>query len=93
MLAESLLESKVTREALRKNGGYTVSTRVGAGDGGRGLTERRALNVTRMSASALRDTPAPDRNIELRASILAIAQRHHRCGAEMIYLIPVVSQR
>lgn len=51
-----------------------------------GLTERRALRVIGMSASALRYQPAPDRNVELRESILALAQRHRRYGAEMIYL-------
>jgi putative transposase len=39
-----------------------------------------------MSASALRYEPAPDCNVELRESILALAQRHRRYGAEMIYL-------
>jgi transposase InsO family protein len=52
----------------------------------RGLTERRALRIIGMSASALRYVPAPDRNVELRESILALAQRHRRYGAEMIYL-------
>lgn len=32
----------------------------------RGLTERRALAMVRMSASALRYVPRPDRNVELR---------------------------
>jgi putative transposase len=52
----------------------------------RGLTERRALRIIGMSASALRYEPVPDRNVELRESILALAQRHRRYGAEMIYL-------
>ena len=52
----------------------------------RGLSQRRALTVVRMSASALRYTPAPDRNIELRAQIVALAHRHRRYGAGMIYL-------
>ncbi len=52
----------------------------------RGLTERRALAVVRMSASALRYAPRPDRNIELRERILALAQRHKRYGVGMIYL-------
>jgi hypothetical protein len=39
-----------------------------------------------MSASALRDTPAPDRNGALRARILALAHRHHRYGVGMIHL-------
>lgn len=52
----------------------------------RGLSERRSLAVVRMSASAYRYQPKPDRNIELRARILALAQRHKRYGVGMIYL-------
>jgi len=52
----------------------------------KGLSERRALKVVRMSASALRYGPRPDRNVKLRARIVALAQRHRRYGAEMIYL-------
>ncbi len=52
----------------------------------RGLSERRALSVVRMSASAYRYQPRPDRNVELRARILALAQRHKRYGVGMIYL-------
>ena len=52
----------------------------------RGLSERRALRVVRMSASALRYQPRPDRNVELRQQIIALAQRHRRYGAGMIYL-------
>ncbi len=42
--------------------------------------------MVRMSASALRYAPRPDRNIELRERILALAQRHKRYGVGMIYL-------
>ena len=52
----------------------------------RGLSERHALRVIGMSASALRYTPAPDRNVELRQQILDIAHRHRRYGAGMIFL-------
>lgn len=52
----------------------------------RGLSERRALAVVRMSASAYRYAPCPDRNIELREQILALAHRHRRYGVGMIYL-------
>jgi putative transposase len=52
----------------------------------RGLSERRALTVVRMSASALRYVPAPDRSAALRARIIALAHRHRRYGAGMIYL-------
>ena len=51
-----------------------------------GLSERRALAVVGMSASSLRYTPAPDRNRALRARIVALAHRHRRYGAGMIYL-------
>lgn len=52
----------------------------------KGLTERRALRVVGISASSLRYRPAPDRNVGLRDSILALAHRHRRYGAGMIYL-------
>lgn len=53
---------------------------------GKGLSERRALSVVRMSASALRYEPRPDRNLELRERIVALAQRHTRYGVGMIHL-------
>ena len=52
----------------------------------KGLSERRSLAVVRMSASAYRYAPRPDRNVELRARILALAQRHRRYGVGMIHL-------
>lgn len=52
----------------------------------KGLSERRALSVVRMSASAYRYTPRPDRNVVLRGQILALAQRHRRYGVGMIHL-------
>jgi putative transposase len=52
----------------------------------RGLSERRALTVVRMSASALRYRPRPDRDATLRDRIVALAHRHRRYGAGMIYL-------
>lgn len=51
-----------------------------------GLSERRALATVRMSAAAFRYAPRPDRNIELRMRILALAQRHKRYGVGMIHL-------
>lgn len=39
-----------------------------------------------MSASAYRYQPAPDRNLALRAQIVALAQRHRRYGSGMLYL-------
>lgn len=52
----------------------------------RGLNERRSLSVLRMSATAFRYVPRPDRNGELRARIQALAQRHKRYGVGMIHL-------
>jgi len=45
-----------------------------------GLSERRALAVVRMSASAYRYQPRLDRNGELRERILALAQRYKNRG-------------
>jgi len=53
---------------------------------GCGLSKRHALRVVGMSASAYRYQPAPDRNQALREQILALAHRHRRYGAGMIYL-------
>jgi hypothetical protein len=39
-----------------------------------------------MSASVLRYQPRPDRNAELRTSIVALAQRNRRYGVGMFYL-------
>ena len=50
----------------------------------RGLSERLALTVVRMSAAALRYPPRLDRDTELRDRIVALANR--RCGAGLIYL-------
>lgn len=52
----------------------------------KGLSERRALTVVRMSASALRYEPRPDNNVELREQIAALAHRHRRYGVGMIHL-------
>jgi putative transposase len=52
----------------------------------KGLTERCSLRVIGMSASALRYKRRPDRNVVLRQKIIALAQRHRRYGAAMIYL-------
>ena len=52
----------------------------------RGLSERRALTVVRMGAAALRYAPRPDRDADLRDRIIALAHRHRRYGAGMIYL-------
>ncbi len=52
----------------------------------KGVSERRALAVVGMSASALRYRPRPDRNVELREQIVALAHRYKRYGVEMIHL-------
>ncbi len=52
----------------------------------RGLSERRALAVVAMSAAALRYVPRPDRDSALRERIVALAHRHTRYGAGLIYL-------
>lgn len=51
-----------------------------------GLSERQALGVVNMSASALRYRPAADRNAALREEIRTLAYRHRRYGAGMLYL-------
>ncbi len=53
---------------------------------GRGLSERRSLRIARISASALRYQPQPDRNVELRGEVVRLAHRHKRYGAAMIHL-------
>jgi putative transposase len=52
----------------------------------KGLTERRGLAIAGMSASSLRYEPRPDRNVVLRARIVALAQRYRRYGVGMIHL-------
>ena len=52
----------------------------------KGLSERKALRIIKMSASSLRYQPKPDRNVRLREQIVTLAQRHRRYGSGMIYL-------
>lgn len=52
----------------------------------KGLSERRALRVVGMSASAYRYAPRPDHNVDIRQHIVALAQRHKRYGVGMIHL-------
>src|SRR4051812_40710412 len=52
----------------------------------RGLSERDALTVVRMSAAALRYVPRPDPDPGLRDRIVALAHCRRRYGAGMIYL-------
>ena len=51
-----------------------------------GLSERKALKIVKMSPSAFRYRPRPDRNVKLRQQIVELAQRHRRYGSGMIYL-------
>jgi transposase InsO family protein len=51
-----------------------------------GLSEHRSLRTIGMSASALRYQPRPDRNSITQDRIVALARRHRRYGAAMIYL-------
>lgn len=51
-----------------------------------GLSERHARRVVNLSASSFRYRRAPDRNMALRGRIVALAHRHRRYGAGMIYL-------
>src|SRR5437764_14201335 len=52
----------------------------------RGVSERRALIVVHMSAAALRDGRRPDPDPGVCERIAALAHRHRRYGAGMIYL-------
>lgn len=52
----------------------------------KGLSERRSLRVMGMSPSSFRYQPVADRNSALKERIIALAQRHRRYGAGMIYL-------
>jgi putative transposase len=52
----------------------------------RRLTERRNVAIAGMSASSLRYQLRPDRNVALRARIVALAQRYRRYGVSMIHL-------
>ena len=86
LLAEALLENEVTKEALRKVVSAPARRELVRHMVSRGLSERRSLRVIGMSASALRYKPACDHNCALKEKIIALAQRHRRYGAGMIYL-------
>lgn len=53
---------------------------------GRGLSQRHALRIARMSTSAFRYSPRPDCNDVLRQRIIELAQKHRRYGVSMICL-------
>ncbi|MFB9115262.1 IS3 family transposase [Xanthomonas arboricola pv. corylina] len=87
LLAEQVFENDLIKDALRKKLVSAPARRALVRDlHDRGLSERRALAVMCMSASALRYTPAQDRNVELRKRIVELAHRHKRYGVGMIYL-------
>lgn len=67
------MKAPARREVIRMLAGY-------------GLSERHALRIIGMSASACRYQPTPNRNEALREQIVALAHRHRRYGAGMIYL-------
>ena len=54
--------------------------------GVRRLSKRRCQGVVGMSSSALRYELRADREVALRAQIVALAQRHRRYGLGMMYL-------
>lgn len=68
-----MVKASARREVVRALIGYKLS-------------ERHALRIVGMSASAYRYQPVPDSNQALREQILALAHRHRRYGAGMIYL-------
>lgn len=70
-------EKLVTARALRLLVRSTVE---------KGLSERRALTVVRISASALRYGPRAGHNVELREQIAALSHWHRRYGMGMIHL-------
>ncbi|AKO02654.1 IS3 family transposase [Xanthomonas oryzae pv. oryzicola] len=89
LLAEQVFQNALIKEALQKNGERTGASCAGALvrewiEGG--ASERCALAAIGMSASALRDRPREDRNVELREHIVALAHRHRRYGVGMISL-------
>ncbi|MFV0278028.1 MAG: IS3 family transposase [Parahaliea sp.] len=87
LLAEQVFENGLIKDALPKKVVSAPARRALVRDRiGRDLSERRALAVVRMSASAYRYAPRPDRNVDLRARILVLAQRYKRYGVGMIHL-------
>ncbi len=79
LLAESLLEIEVTREVFRKKW-YAHQRCLVRELKCKGLTERHALEVVSMSASALRYAARNEGNDALRTAILALAHRNTRYG-------------
>ncbi|MBK8286774.1 MAG: IS3 family transposase [Ahniella sp.] len=87
LLAEQVFENDVIKDVLRKKGLTAPAKRELVRQMiDLGLSERRALRAVRMSASAFRYEPRPDRNVELRQEIVTLAHRHKRYGVGMIHL-------
>ncbi|WP_088861245.1 IS3 family transposase [Laribacter hongkongensis] len=87
LLAETMLENEIAKEALRKKLVSAPSRRELVRHlVGKGLSERRSLRLAGMSPGSFRYHPATDRNAALKAQIIALAQRHRRYGAGMICL-------
>ena len=86
LLAEAMLENEVTRAVLKKSGEGIGTPRTGASPGGPWVERTTCPACHRHECHAYRYQPAPDRNQALREQILALAHRHRRYGAGMIYL-------
>ncbi|MEA9564473.1 MULTISPECIES: IS3 family transposase [unclassified Xanthomonas] len=87
LLAEQLFENDLIKDAMRKKLVSAPARRTLVREWiDRGASERHALAVIGMSASALRYRQREDRNVELRERIGALAHHHRRYGVEMIYL-------
>ncbi|WP_240113141.1 IS3 family transposase [Xanthomonas oryzae] len=87
LLAEQVFQNDLIKEALPKKMVSAPARRALVREWIEGgASERCALAAIGMSASALRDRPREDRNVELRERILALAHRHRRYGVGMIYL-------
>lgn len=71
--------------SFEKSGRRTSTLRAGASYDTAGPERVSSLWVLAMSASAYRYQPAPDRNMALRAQIVALAQSHRRYGSGTIY--------
>ncbi|WP_101686124.1 IS3 family transposase [Chromobacterium sphagni] len=87
LLAETMLENEIAKEALRKKLVSAPSRRELVRHlVDKGLSERRSLRLAGMSPSSFRYQPATNRNAALKAKIIVLAHRHRRYGAGMIYL-------
>ncbi len=86
LLAETMLENEIVKEALKKSGSRTGKTGTGAVHGRQGAESASCFAGRPDESECVALQPAPDRNQALRERIVALAQRHRRYGAGMIYL-------